>query len=654
MIELPFRQVHLDFHTSPEIPDVAADFDAGEFADTLRRAHVNSVTVFAKCHHGMSYYDTKVGVKHPGLRIDLLGEMVQACHARGIRVPAYISVTWDEWCAQNHPDWLAMDRNGRMWFGGPLEPVWHSICMLNPAYQDYLHSQADEVLRSYEVDGLFLDIWMTPRPTCFCASCMAKMKAAGVNPADDEECRRFNYAEREQMMERFRGLADSVRPGVSVFFNSCLEVGKSDWLRHFTHIEIESLPSGGWGYGHFPLFVRYFRSFSKPCMGMTARFHRSWGDFGGLKNRAALEFECFSMLAAGARCSVGDQLHPRGRLDAAVYELIDSVYESVAEKEPWCTGAQSVAQTALFHAEGLEQAETGAVRMLLETHELFDVIDADGDFTRYVVLILPDAVRLDETLAGKLRDYLAGGGALLLSGKSGLATDRDEFALTETGLRYAGKSDYSPNFLCELAPAIRKGIPEFNYMMYDGGLQVEAMPGTEVLARVGLPYFNRTWEHFCSHGPTPFDRPSEHPAVVRNGRVVYFAHPLFGLYAQQPMRFYRQLLANALDLLRPNKILRASLPSTARVGLTRQPEHERLILHVLNYVPERRAADLDVIEEAQTVVDADVSLMTRKRPARVSAVPQQEPIPYSFQDGCTRVQIPRIDGHAMIVFEGLQ
>src|SRR5579885_3922336 len=65
--ELPFRHIHLDFHTSPAIPDVVADFRAAEFAGTLKEAHVNSITVFAKCHHGMAYYPTKVGVRHPGL-----------------------------------------------------------------------------------------------------------------------------------------------------------------------------------------------------------------------------------------------------------------------------------------------------------------------------------------------------------------------------------------------------------------------------------------------------------------------------------------------------------------------------------------------------------------------------------------------------------
>src|ERR1700682_2301104 len=75
--ELPFRQVHLDFHTSELIPDVAADWDTGDFVRTLMAARVNSINVFAKCHHGYAYYDTLIGIRHPSLKIDLLGEMVR-------------------------------------------------------------------------------------------------------------------------------------------------------------------------------------------------------------------------------------------------------------------------------------------------------------------------------------------------------------------------------------------------------------------------------------------------------------------------------------------------------------------------------------------------------------------------------------------------
>jgi len=518
MVNLPFRQIHLDFHTSPDIHDVGADFDADEFAETLREASVNSVTAFARCHHGMCYYDTKVGPKHPALKVDLLGKMVKACHKRGIRIPAYITVSWDEHSARNHPEWQCRNRDGSMWLGGPLVATWHGVCMLNDEYQNYLTAITEEVLRKYEVDGLFMDIWMGPWPACFCWSCLGKMQQAGVDVKDDAACLRWYDDMREELMVRIRRLADRIRPGSSVFFNSCIRTGKSDWLKHFTHIEIESLPTGGWGYGHYPLYQRYFRNFGKQTMGMTARFHRTWGDFGGMKNRAALEFECFSMLASGARCSVGDQLHPRGRLDPAVYKLIGSVYEQVAQKEPWCVRAEHVADVALLDVDGLAESERGAVRLLLEEHELFDVVDPDSDLRPYKVLILPDAVRLSKPLAAKVRHYLAGGGALIASAQSGLAEGKDEFALKEMGVRYLRPADYDPNFLCRLAPEMAGSLPKFNYMMYRGGHYVKAARGAKVLARIGLPYFNRTWAHYCSHGPTPFARvtgPARLPAACR-------------------------------------------------------------------------------------------------------------------------------------------
>ena len=81
--ELRFRQVHLDFHTSPLIPDVGADFNARDFAQTLKESWIDSINIFAKGHHGMSYYPTQVGVMHPHLKFDLLGQMIEACHAPG-------------------------------------------------------------------------------------------------------------------------------------------------------------------------------------------------------------------------------------------------------------------------------------------------------------------------------------------------------------------------------------------------------------------------------------------------------------------------------------------------------------------------------------------------------------------------------------------
>ena len=83
MHTLPQRQVHLDFHTSEHVPGIGSKFDKKQFQECLQRGHVNSITVFAKCHHGYCYYPTQVGTMHPGLDFDLTGAMIEAAHEIG-------------------------------------------------------------------------------------------------------------------------------------------------------------------------------------------------------------------------------------------------------------------------------------------------------------------------------------------------------------------------------------------------------------------------------------------------------------------------------------------------------------------------------------------------------------------------------------------
>ena len=53
------------------------------------------MTVFAKCHHGYSYYPTEVGTQHPNLVVpDLMGAQIEALHGIGALAPIYISVMW--------------------------------------------------------------------------------------------------------------------------------------------------------------------------------------------------------------------------------------------------------------------------------------------------------------------------------------------------------------------------------------------------------------------------------------------------------------------------------------------------------------------------------------------------------------------------------
>ena len=180
----PFRQVHLDFHTGPAVPDVGRDFDARQFARAMKDAHVDSVTVFAKCHHGHLYYATKRPERHLGLKngLNLLGEQVEALHRQGIRAPIYLSVQCDEYAANTHPEWVARKPDGgQVKGGGVFDPGWQILDMSTP-YQEYLAEQTREVLKLFHpVDGIFFDMcWDQPSTT---KSFLQQMRAKAPIPA---------------------------------------------------------------------------------------------------------------------------------------------------------------------------------------------------------------------------------------------------------------------------------------------------------------------------------------------------------------------------------------------------------------------------------------------------------------------------------------
>lgn len=661
MIELPFRQVHLDFHTSPLIPDVGIDFDPEEFAKTLKEAYVNSVTVFAKCHHGMSYYPTKVGVPHPSLKRDLLGEMIEACHREGIRVCAYISVVWDEYSASNHGDWLQVNKDGTLAGRPPFgDRGWRFLCMNSP-YVDYVSAQTEEVIRNYDIDGVFFDIVMQTYPGCVCNHCIKSMKALRLNPEDDKDLFKHSLMIGRNFMARMDKLIKSLKPDISIFYNSRLrlesndEFGMRPELDYFTHFEIESLPSGGWGYNHFPLFVRYYQILGKDLLGMTGRFHKSWADFGGFKNEPALEYECFTMLSLGAKCSIGDQLHPRGRLDKTVYNLIGSVYKRVAEREEWCKNAKPLSDIGVlistsFSNEWKTDSDEGAMRILSESHYQFLFIDSKEDLNRYKLIIAPDRVNIDEELARRLREYLSNGGKLILSYKSGLIGNR--FVLDELGIEYLGDSDYYPDYF-RVLPPIDKGIEPAEYVMYERGTKIQPKEGTQVLAETLQPYFNRTWEHFSSHAQTPPDKKSPYPAVTKRGNVIYISYPIFRAYILNGNLIYKKLVKNCIDLLLDNPLVVSNLPSTARVtvNLQRLEGRQRKIVHILHYIPERRCKSIDIIEDVIPIYNVRLRVKTDTPPVRCYLAPEMKEIDFMYNNGYTEFTVQEVRGYQIVVLE---
>jgi hypothetical protein len=155
----------------------------------------------------------------------------------------------------------------------------------------------------------------------------------------------------------------------------------------------------------------------------------------------------------------------------------------------------------------------GATRMLQEGAHSFDFIDtAQGDLARYRLLVLPDEITVPPELRGRLEEYLRSGGALIASYRSGLDASGQQFALP-LGVRLKGDAPFSPDFV-RARPALGKGLPAGELVVYRKALEVEPLAGAEVLADVVVPYFNRTFEHYSSHRHTPSSGRVGYPGAV--------------------------------------------------------------------------------------------------------------------------------------------
>jgi hypothetical protein len=663
MYRLRFRQVHLDFHTNGTIPGIGQKFSKKKFQEALKLGRIDSITLFSKCHHGYSYHPTKVGTQHPHLKFDLLAAQIEACREIGVRCPIYLSAGVDELMAMERPEWVVKNREGRTY--DPLEVGWFKLLRFNSAYLDYLCAQIEEVVQRWpDNDGIFLDIISLRED--YSEGALREMKSLNLNPAAADDVRAYAQRVLLDYYERTTAAVRSVRADTPVFHNGGhIPVGATRFNFFNSHFELESLPTGGWGYDHFAFSARYAATQPRDYLGMTGKFHTTWGEFGGFKRPAALRYECAAMNAYGAKCSIGDQLHPNGEMNLDTYRLIGAAYAEVEAREPWLYHVRPVARIGLVSAEQNQQvarghgsvsaADEGAARMLLELHLPFVVLDENAKWEGLDLILLPDTLVLTPAALAKAKKFLARGGKLLAAGSALLSADQKSFAL-DPGAKLLGRSASDPDYL--VATDLTPDVPvRSSIVIHGGAYEVKPAADTRILVERRTPYFNRTWEHFCSHQHAP-DAPGKvSPAATLTNNIAWFAHDIFTRYRQYGQPLYRDFVAAAIDHLLEGKLPAVtSLPTDGRINLLDQPSEKRYVAHLL-YAPKSvRGAShptainksMEVIEDLVPLHNVKVELRLPRRIKTARLVPAGEPLAFTQTKDLVTFTVPEFTAHAMI------
>jgi Hypothetical glycosyl hydrolase 6 len=642
-----------DFHTMKFCPDVGHGFDADKFANQLSSCGVDLIGFPAKCNQGFCYYDTTAGIRHPSLEEgrDLFGEIVSACRKQGITVNAYLNCGLSHEVALEHPEWNMLSPDGRILHPdigdiGEVTPYMRLLC-LNSPYRDYLMKLVSEVIDKYEVGGFLLDSF-NGFP-CVCPRCIKMMKKTDLDWRNPDDVKEFSRLSSLRLAEDLAELILKKQPHAMLNF---LGIGAEANSRLATYMECECLPTHpAWGYDTLPIMSHYLRTISKgQVLNMTGRFY-DWGDFGSLRAQAALEYDLFYGLANGMRPNIGDHLHPRMDFNTPTLERVSKVYANLRRFEPWFEGAWNLVEIGLVLPDGKATktpAICGAVRMLSELKMQFDIVDTNSDWDKYSCLVLPDNVLLSGELLECIQKHLLTGKTIISTGQSGLDTTANEFVFpNEWGINYQGQCDYKPAYF-QMHREFNPSLAEMPMGTYTQGTKVKTLPGTKILGKVIAPYFNQHWDGVYSYYYAPPDRETDLPFVTENNQVIHCAYPLFEGYYNSGLIELRKVFAGMLAKILPEPLLKTdeSLPSYARAFVTAKPG--KMMIHLLNYLPELRGKMLIVEEGA---IATDVKLILRCGGTKVHKVflaPDGEALPFEQCENQVAFTIEHLRGYALI------
>jgi hypothetical protein len=674
-----YRHLHIDAHFS-DCPEVYAGFDAEAAADTYQKAGFEMVCYFAACHGGYSYYPTKIGVPHPGLKHDFTGEMTRALKKRGIRTLLYMKAGFDRKRHRIHPEWLCVHDASKQ----SVEPSGESgeMCLNSPWVDEVQIPQIKEVLSLYDPDGFFFDIAVHQFITanCYCRYCRESFarEAGGEMPASDADPKAFAY--RKWANGRLLAHIDKLQAEIARIKPDIVMVTNWAWLTrlplnpppYVRLINWDPPPPNMSVYAlNFSLEGRYLSTLGNRSWCLHNTRGATWGDY-ALRDEAAFREEVAIELACCGRSLLSDDAYPSGNPDPAVYELYGRVNRRTRELEPFLRGCRPVKDVAILHSADTIASKTpmllspdwrpspayhpvtGAHKTLAEGHLEFAILNSTvlvETLGQYKALVLPDQRILSEAEIAAIRQFVKDGGALVATHATGTrdANNRalENSALADVlGVKLAGEGKSVRPFLRVPAPLAGFGVPRMDVQVPGGYTRVQATTAKTLLSLVpGL-------------GPklAPAAEP-EGPGVTLNrygkGIALYCAAPVFSAYYSNGPGMLRRLALWMLEQVHPAAARTVMLEgATPNVEVFFNERGKDRFVHLVGYSGDKREVGPSQSQERPPVRGVRVRAKIAARPSAVMEAPSKRAVPFEWRDGVLSFEAPPFDVHGVYLIAG--
>jgi hypothetical protein len=686
MYQKTFITMTMDQHF-PDADYISFDgFSAEEEVQNVLEAGFDSLFVFTKCHWGYTYHDTAIGTKHPALgERDMLQELVQTCNRHKVEAIAYHSIVFDNLAVRMHPEWSLLNRQGEpMIWNREGKPMFDGFAQvdksqgaqqwrfneacINTGYRDYTMALLREIVSNYDIDGVFIDIFGVSIH-CFCPECLKLYALRGIDPYSLKREEVFDRIEFwwerwSDFLRDIHEMIQEIRPGICLFVNGTMP---SKILQHATFPYSE-----GGDHPHHTVVLR----------GTGMKYYQcgiGCGDMADIRSADLLRIQTANVLANGGRALffMGPGRGVDGRFEKKWFDYLQPIVTDISKVKEYLVDSEPIRCAAVYVNEAcasdkasshyvtwmnLWKGISGILGTFRALHIPCEFIpDARltlDEIKGYQLLIVPEVTCMSDRDAEILTSYVHEGGNLLVTGETGLRTERnrprEDFILSSLlGISYHGENTtYDINgiggYLRTTSHPFFSRMMPGDYSMKGSFLMTQCVDA-EPIARIAEPIAVETPDAYIGWQPLSAGIKADWPAITHTrrgkGQAIYCAAPL-GKYTYEKARWPGQLLEGISEFLGLDAGITIHGPKKALDTSFTQQEN-RIVIHLLNQNVAQYQGERCPIHGVRIEVDRKRFHFHR---ARV-VYPAFCDLQYTCSDERAIISVPPVDIHMIVLLE---
>lgn len=585
--------MHYDLHAGLHDTDLGERADPETLVPLLQLMNPQWVQTDCKGHAGYTSWFSQVpdASVSPGTKKDAMAGWRAATAQLGIKLHCHYSGVWDGAAAEKHPDWAVIDKDGDRIMGDyPKSWVKAAMCPRSDYDDKLLIPQMMELIDRYGVDGFWVDgeIWAVF--ACYCDRCTAAFKEQTGIAQPPRSKAEPGW---EQWMQFHR---DSFYAHVTKYCDA-VHRHKSDvlvcsnWLQTFRNPGAPTVPTdwisgdNTWVFGMdgSRCEARFISTRGKHWDIMLWGFYK----IGPMSDQTAawtfkpvqmLQQEASITLALGGAVQIYE--NPPGLRNGQLIpwrmKRMGEVGQFVKARQDLCQNSETLPQVAVLHSEHhfytddelpfpnvhrKAQPVTGGTFAMLENHYGVDILDEWALLPRlneFAIVVAPEQDNMSEEMVSALKDYVRGGGKLIVSGAAAF----ERFGSDFLGVNSAQTEEKK----------------NYHLSVSDGAVPVYSEVWRMIEPTSAQP--------FGTLGTTPLldERLLLYPAAAINnvgsGRVAYIPYSLFKAFAHAHYPMVRQFVGELAQALAGKMPIRVIAPVCVDVVLRRK--NDQTLVHLVN------------------------------------------------------------------------